>query len=78
MFHLKDPSRLIFRQRLEERRANLQRVYGIGSFPGNVGAPGTGRGKSCTGRQIVQLGTLSPWTVSRTIVKTKSPVRIAR
>jgi hypothetical protein len=36
MFHLKDPSLLVFRQRLEERWANLQRVYGIGSVPGDT------------------------------------------
>ncbi|MFZ4428490.1 MAG: transposase [Saprospiraceae bacterium] len=36
MFHLKDPSLLIFRQRLEERWANLRRVYGIKSVPGDT------------------------------------------
>lgn len=33
MFHLKDPSLLVFRQRLEERWANLERVYKIGAVP---------------------------------------------
>jgi hypothetical protein len=33
MFHLKDPSLLVFRQRVEERWANLERVYKIRSIP---------------------------------------------
>ncbi len=33
MFHLKDPSLLMFRQRLEERWANMDRVYKIKSVP---------------------------------------------
>ncbi len=33
MFHLKDPSLLVFRQRLDERWSNMERVYKIQSVP---------------------------------------------
>lgn len=33
MFHLKDPSLLVFRQRLDERWSNMERVYGMKSVP---------------------------------------------
>ena len=36
MFHLKDPSLLVFRQRLDERWSNMERVYKIRSVPGDT------------------------------------------
>ena len=36
VFHLKDPSLLVFRQRLDERWSNMERVYKIRSVPGDM------------------------------------------
>jgi hypothetical protein len=36
MFHLKDPSLLVFRQNMEERRENLETVYEIGKLPSDT------------------------------------------